>query len=122
MKVILFIILEIFCIVVSYASHRYELIGAKFTEGRKYLLSQGWTPQRMHVKNEYTYIGIEKELIKKRFYEVESCSVDNQGLCIFNYVQDKKCLRITTSGEQIRSMKIIDIDDQCLGSNRVRNQ
>jgi hypothetical protein len=87
--------------------------GSFFLKKRDRLLSEGWQPKRMHRVNEYDYIGFEKYIISRKFYELESCSVDNKSFCIFNYVKGDKCLRITTEGEEFRSLRVISISSEC---------
>ncbi|WP_148225266.1 hypothetical protein [Methylovorus sp. MP688] len=88
-------------------------VGSYFLNERNRLLSKGWQPKRMHRVNEYDYIGFEKYIVNKKFYELESCSVDNKSFCIFNYVKGDKCLRITTEGEEFRSLRVISISSEC---------
>jgi hypothetical protein len=86
--------------------------GAPFVQSRAQLIKDGWRPVNVHAGEDYEYIGIETVLAEAKIYEVESCAVD-RALCIFNYQQGKRCLRVVTSGEALPAMSIESWSSRC---------
>lgn len=83
-----------------------------FTRARARLLKDNWKPVRMHVDDNYEYDGVEKELVRRKFMEVDSCSNDS-ARCILYYRKASKCLRLDTIGEHVREMKVVRWTDEC---------
>ena len=86
--------------------------GASFVKTRAHLVKSGWKPTRMHADN-YEYDGTEKRLAERRILEVDSCSTDRGGLCVFYYAKGGACLRVDTIGEQVDAMRVTRWDDSC---------
>lgn len=86
--------------------------GAKFVSARQALLKQGWKPLNVHQKDGYEYIGVEHDLIKANFKEVDSCAVD-RALCIFRYKRKAQCLRVLTKGEEVPEMVVSSWSNDC---------
>jgi hypothetical protein len=87
--------------------------GMQFSLARKTLIRHGWTPRSMHLKNEYNYIGTENVLIKQGVKGIESCSVDSLNYCIINYVSHDSCLRVITTGENLKHLKVNSWSAEC---------
>ena len=84
----------------------------RFTKARMLLLEDGWKPIPMHVNDHYEYDGVEKELVRRKFMEVESCSNDS-ARCVLYYRKKDACLRVDTIGEHVRGMKVVRWTDEC---------
>jgi hypothetical protein len=95
---------------VAYNAHLQK--GASFVKTRANLIKSGWQPVRTHADG-YEYDGTEKRLVERRFLEVDSCSTDRGGLCIFYYAKNGTCLRVDTIGEQVDAMRVTRWDDSC---------
>ena len=87
--------------------------GMLFSSAHKSLTKAGWRPRPMHVKSEYTYIGTENVLIKQGVKGIQSCAVDGLSLCIINYENYQHCLRVITTGEDIKHLRIDNWDRKC---------
>lgn len=86
--------------------------GFLFTQARSQLIKHGWRPVNIHAGENYEYFGTETALIESHIYELESCAVD-RPLCIFNYRQGKRCLRLVTRGEELPNMRIESWSSRC---------
>ncbi|WP_295748375.1 hypothetical protein [Undibacterium sp.] len=86
--------------------------GMSLEKARKLLIKDKWRPVNVHVRDQYEYFGVEKELVERKIYEVEGCAMD-KPLCIFHYKKADKCLRVITYGEQIKDMKIDHWTNAC---------
>lgn len=76
------------------------------------LRNEGWQSRRMHVKNEYTYVGIETTLRDHGVQGIESCAGD-RPVCIIHYAKRNKCLRVITWGEEFEELKIDSWSREC---------
>lgn len=83
-----------------------------FTNARKLLIKDGWKPIPMHINEHYEYDGVEKELVRLKFMEVDSCSNDS-ARCILYYRKKDACLRMDTIGEHVRGMKVVRWTNEC---------
>ncbi|MDE2402670.1 MAG: hypothetical protein KGL90_13490 [Burkholderiales bacterium] len=92
------------------AAHLHE--GQLFTSARKSLIKDKWMPVSMHANDDYVYEGVEKQLVKRGFKEVDSCSMDSSR-CILYYKRGKECLRLDTVGEQLTMMKVEQWSSEC---------
>ena len=88
-------------------------VGEPFLRARSLIIKKGWKPIPMHQGDDYEYSGIEKELAKRKFLEIEGCSVDAGVLCIFYYRKLDKCLRIDTIGENLAQISITRYTEEC---------
>lgn len=86
--------------------------GMKFLAARKLLIKSKWQPVNVHKDKDYTFIGVENELIKAHIEEVENCAID-KAICQFNYRKKNKCLRLFTQGERIEDMRVYHWTDEC---------
>lgn len=86
--------------------------GMSFTKARMLLLKDGWKPVPMHINDHYKYDGVEKELVRRKFMEVDSCSNDS-ARCVLYYRKDAACLRLDTIGEHVHGMKVVRWVDEC---------
>jgi len=86
--------------------------GMFYTAAMKELRRSGWSPRKMHVKNEYTFIGIENTLRTHGVNGIESCAVD-RPVCILHYVKSNMCLRVFTWGEEFKELRIDSWDREC---------
>lgn len=84
----------------------------RFTKARMLLLKDGWKPIAMHINDHYEYDGVEKELVRRKFMEVDSCSNDS-ARCVLYYRKTDACLRVDTIGEHVREMKVVRWTDEC---------
>lgn len=84
----------------------------RFTKARMLLLKDGWTPIPIHINDHYEYDGVEKELVRRKFMEVDSCSNDS-ARCVLYYRKKDACLRLDTIGEHVREMKVVRWTDEC---------
>ena len=57
----------------SFASENPLVTGMGFNEARERLISAGWMPVKMHLNDQWQYSGIEKDLFKEHYFEVDSC-------------------------------------------------
>ena len=76
------------------------------------LRREGWSARTMHVKSEFTFIGIENTLLIHGVKGIESCAVD-RPVCILHYTKRNRCLRIITWGEEFNELKVDNWDRQC---------
>ena len=83
-----------------------------FTSARKSLIKAKWVPVPMHANDHYVYEGVEKQLVKRGFKEVDSCSMDSSR-CILFYKRGHECLRLDTIGEQLAMMKVEQWSSEC---------
>lgn len=83
-----------------------------FTRARALLLKDNWKPVPMHLDDNYEYDGAEKELVRRKFMEVDSCSNDS-ARCILYYRKASRCLRLDTIGEHVPEMKVVRWTDEC---------
>ncbi len=88
--------------------------GDSFETARSRLIKRGWKPVRMHANDHYEYDGAEKRLVERKYYEVDSCSVDS-ARCVLYYTKAGKCLRVDTIGEQVREMTVTRWVQECPG-------
>jgi len=89
-------------------------MGQSFLAARSNILRSGWHPIKIPKSSEYEYIGIEKELANRKFFEMDSCSIDAGSLCTLYYSKKANCLRVGTIGEQLKYMKVRYWTDECL--------
>jgi hypothetical protein len=92
------------------AVHIHE--GQLFTAARKLLIKEKWVPVAMHANDHYVYEGVEKQLVKRGFREVDGCSMDSSR-CILYYKRGAECLRVDTIGEQLVAMKVVQWSREC---------
>jgi hypothetical protein len=90
-------------------------VGEPFFAARKRILQAGWQPMQTH--RDYEYIGIEKELIDRKFFEVSYCSMDAGSLCVLYYRKEARCLRLGTVGEQMKFMRVTYWSAECPEDN-----
>lgn len=83
-----------------------------FTKTRALLLKDAWEPVPMHVGENYQYDGVEKELVRRKYMEVNSCSNDS-ARCVLYYRKAGACLRVDIIGEHVRGMKLVRWTDEC---------
>lgn len=76
------------------------------------LRKDGWLPRRLHVENEYTYVGIENTLRDHGVKGIENCAVD-RPVCIIHYAKRNQCLRVITWGEEFEELKIDSWTREC---------
>jgi len=88
-------------------------MGQSFLAARSNILRSRWHPIKIPKNSDYEYIGIEKELANRKFFEMESCSMDAGLLCTLYYSKGTKCLRVETIGEQLKYMKVRYWTDEC---------
>ncbi|MBC8017318.1 MAG: hypothetical protein H7X83_02210 [Verrucomicrobia bacterium] len=106
-------LLFLLVIVSPTAVHAKELKkGMPFLAARTLLLHKGWRPINVHEGDNFSYIGIDKILVKANIKEVESCAMD-KAVCIFNYKKCDKCLRLFTQGEKIKGMRVYEWTYDC---------
>ncbi|MCC8402414.1 hypothetical protein LJ655_11000 [Paraburkholderia sp. MMS20-SJTN17] len=98
-------------VLASLIAHAEEVkVAMNFLHARNLLIHKGWYPVQSTMPGEH--IGIENILVRDGIKEVESCAIDRPS-CIFNYSKNNKCLRLVTFGENVPTMKIIDISNSC---------
>ena len=68
---------------------------------------------RMHKNDGYEYSGAEQRLAERNFFEVDFCSVDRGALCVLYYAKGNACLRIDTTGEQVKWMRVTRWSNEC---------
>jgi hypothetical protein len=88
------------------------VIGERLVAARAKLVKQGWKPTRMHTTDGYEYSGVEKELIARKFFELDTCSFDSSR-CILYYAKKGTCLRVDTIGEQFNDMTVTRWTREC---------
>lgn len=82
-------------------------------KARKLAIQNGWGPVHMHPtkvaagSQAFPVTGAESLLVKKGFFEVDSCSMDAGGLCNFIYKRGYACLRVMTRGELPKDMRLV---------------
>ena len=86
--------------------------GELFMKARQRLLTQGWTPVRMHVSDQWEYSGLDRAFFERNVVELDSCTVDI-SLCIFYYRKNGRCLRVNTRGETIAPNKVTSWQAEC---------
>lgn len=86
--------------------------GESFVSARKRLIKQGWEPITLHVTDDWGYYGVQNLLVKRKIYEVESCSMDS-ARCILYYKKSRKCLRVDTIGETVEAMEVTRWTQEC---------
>lgn len=86
--------------------------GMSYQTATAELRREGWSARTMHVKSEYTYIGIENTLLSHGVKGIESCAVD-KPVCILHYIKRNMCLRIITWGEEFKELKVHSWDREC---------
>ncbi len=86
--------------------------GMKFLAVRKLLIKSKWQPIYVHKGKDYTFVGVENELIVAHIEEVENCAID-KSICQFNYKKHNKCLRLYTQGERIEDMRVYRWTYEC---------
>lgn len=101
--------------ILSLAATDYLKKDAPFTEARALLIKDKWKPVRLHLQDHYVYEGVEKELFRHKFIEVDTCSMDTSR-CILFYKKNDRCLRLDTIGEQLKAMKVVQWSEECPGS------
>jgi hypothetical protein len=83
-----------------------------FIRARALILQNGWKPVSMHLYDNYRYDGVEKELARRKFMEVDSCSNDS-ARCVLYYQKASACLRLDLIGEHVRGMKVVRWTQKC---------
>jgi len=78
-------------------------------KARKLILQNGWKPHPVYIGE---HIGVEHELLKKGFKEIEVCT-EGKSFCTFNYKKQQQCLRLITIGEEIKNMYVESWDMEC---------
>lgn len=94
--------------------------GMLFSHARTLLLKDGWVPVDLHPNSQALDVGTQEViLIKKGIREVDICSMDAGALCNFFYKKKQICLRVTTRGEALNYMHVIDwkTDSSCPGKS-----
>lgn len=94
--------------------------GMPFSYARKLLLKNGWVPVDLHPGSPASDVGTQEGiLIKKGIREVDICSMDAGALCNLFYKKGQLCLRVTTRGEVLNDMRVIDwkADLSCPGKS-----
>ncbi|MCG2583063.1 hypothetical protein [Massilia sp. TS11] len=87
-------------------------VNMRFTSARALILKNGWKPLQMHVGENYEYDGVEKEYVRSKFLEVDSCSNDS-ARCILYYKKGDECLRLDTIGEHLKNTKVVRWAREC---------
>jgi hypothetical protein len=93
-------------------------LGEPFLRARARIITLGWKPFPMHQNGDYEYSGIEKELVGRKFLELDGCSVDAGVLCIFYYSKLNECLRVDTIGESLRQITVTQWSRECPEKNQ----
>lgn len=86
--------------------------GMAFSKARKQLMRDGWRPEKP--LNHPPYSAMEKALVNRGAWELESCAVDGAG-CLFRYRRGKACLAITAQGETASSLMVGAWHFRCQG-------
>ena len=83
--------------------------GMHYSHARKLLLKNGWVPVDPYPNGKVSEVGTqEAELIKKGIREVDTCSMDAGALCNLFYIKNNSCLKVSTRGERLPYMRVID--------------
>lgn len=88
------------------------VIGERLAAARSKVIKQGWKPTQMHTTDGYEYSGVERELAARKFFELDTCSLDSSR-CILFYSKKGACLRVDTIGEQLDDMTVTRWTDEC---------
>ena len=102
-------------LLVAFSAFAKEIVpkpGMRFLKARAMLQASGWRPVDVHLKDGYEFIGVEKRLKARHVDEVESCAID-RGLCIFNYKQGARCMRLIARGEKVGGMRVESWSHAC---------
>jgi hypothetical protein len=83
--------------------------GMSLYKARKIILHNGWKPHPVYIGE---HIGVEHELLKNGFKEIEACT-EGKSFCTFNYKKHEQCLRLITVGEEIKDMYVESWDSEC---------
>ena len=86
--------------------------GERLAAAKSKLVKQGWKPTRMHTTDGYEYSGVEKELVTRSFFELDTCSFDSSR-CILYYSKKGACLRVDTIGEQFNKITVTRWTGEC---------
>ena len=89
-----------------------------FSTARRLILKNGWKPLSLSPSDPSTGRGTQEAVLRKKgIREVDTCSVDAGGLCNFIYQRNEHCLRVSTRGERLIYMRVIDWEvlQQCPG-------
>lgn len=92
--------------------------GMPFLQARKLLLKDGWIPIDLQSKSQASEVGTQELMLnEKGIHEVDICSMDAGALCNLFYKKRQACLRVTTHGENLINMRVIDWkkDSSCPG-------
>lgn len=100
---VIFMVLPAAVMANEHASEMHIKLGQTFISARQHIIADGWNPQKFEP---IVRFGIERSLYQNGVQEVESCSVDGAGYCIFNYKRNQQCLTLLTAGEQLATMRI----------------
>lgn len=113
---LIIVILGFMCVGMTYADSP-NVVGLKINLARAEIVKLGWKPRETRLR-----IGddqLEREhgntaiFFKSGFREVEICTGTGVNPCIFNYVRDKLCLRVYTTGEQPAEAVVTAISSDC---------
>lgn len=88
------------------------IVGERLVAAKAKLIKQGWKPTRMHTTDGYEYSSVEKELVTRKFFELDTCSFDSSR-CILYYAKKGTCLRVDTIGEQFNDMTVTRWTREC---------
>ena len=83
-------------------------VSEPFLRARSRIIKLGWKPTRMHQDDDYEYSGIERELVDRKFLEIEGCSVDAGVLCIFYYSKQVNVFALIPSARMFRRLRLPD--------------
>lgn len=84
----------------------------RFSTARTLLIKNGWEPMNLAPDDKNREVGTQEKILnKKGVHEVETCSMDAGALCNLFYKKNNTCLRISTRGETLSSMRVIDWAD-----------
>jgi hypothetical protein len=86
--------------------------GMPYQAAKRELRRGGWSPRKMHTKDDYAYVGIENTMRAYGVSGIESCALD-RPICILHYVKSNMCLRVFTWGEEFKDLKIDSWDRAC---------
>lgn len=86
--------------------------GMPFADARKQILASRWQPDPASASRETAPIGVENALLEEGISEVEFCAMD-QALCTFKYRKENACLRLTTQGEALKDMTLLQWTYRC---------
>ena len=85
-----------------------KLKGKRYTSVRRKVMKDGWIP--FHQPDPYM-MGWGNE-IRRKFPELEDCAGD-RPVCSFSFMRSGKCLRIFTSGEEAKDLKVYSVAHEC---------